>query len=136
MTDVVPALAWSPDWLDREAALRLRRRFDDGLRRSRATGSPTLVSVTTIVDGGLDPSAIVAASRRPAEPWFCLEQPDREGSALAAVGSVRTLEASGRDRFAQVSRRWRALSAAALADPADDPPGSGLVALGGFAFAP
>lgn len=35
-----------------------------------------------------------------------------------------------------LAQRWRALSASALADPAEGPPGSGLIATCGFAFAP
>jgi salicylate biosynthesis isochorismate synthase/menaquinone-specific isochorismate synthase len=46
------------------------------------------------------------------------------------------LEARGRDRFVSVSERWRAIAAGAIADEPKGPPGSGLVALGGFAFAP
>jgi salicylate biosynthesis isochorismate synthase/menaquinone-specific isochorismate synthase len=79
---------------------------------------------------------LVAASRRRGEHWFCLEQPDREGSAIAALGAVRTLEARGRGRFVSVSEGWRAITAQAIADEPKGPPGSGLVALGGFAFAP
>jgi menaquinone-specific isochorismate synthase len=76
------------------------------------------------------------AARRAGEHWFCLEQPDREGLALAALGSARVIEARGGDRFASVARRWRALAGTALADAADGPTGSGLIAVGGFAFAP
>ena len=106
------------------------------LRRARASGAPVIASRTAVLAGPHDPSAIAVASRRPGEHWFCLEQPDRHGWALAALGSVRVLEARGADRFVQVARRWRALSASAVADWSEDPPGSGLVALGGFAFAP
>ncbi|MGI8904190.1 MAG: isochorismate synthase [Solirubrobacteraceae bacterium] len=125
----------SPAWLEDAAYKRLSGRLQLALRRARATGSPTLASVTAACRLAADPSAVAAASRRPGEPWFCLEQPDRDGWALAALGCVRTLEAGGPDRFAQVSARWRALAAAALADPLVGPSGSGLVALGGFAFA-
>ena len=106
------------------------------LRRARASGAPVIASRTAVLAGPHDPSAIAVASRRPGEHWFCLEQPDRHGWALAALGSVRVLEARGADRFVQVARRWRALSASAVANWSEDPPGSGLVALGGFAFAP
>jgi salicylate biosynthesis isochorismate synthase len=123
-------------WLDASAAARLERRLDAGLRRARASGTPTLVSITTAVDGGGDPSAVVAASRRPGEPWFCFEQPDRDRAAIAALGQVRALQASGAERFAQVAAGWRALLSGALADDPAGPGGSGLVALGGFAFAP
>ena len=95
-----------------------------------------LVSVTREVSDGIDPVSLVAASRRTGEEWFCFEQPDREGYALAALGSVRTLRARGEERFAQLSRQWRALAAASVTDPVQSPAGSGLVAVGGFAFAP
>jgi isochorismate synthase len=95
-----------------------------------------LASVTTTAPADLDPIAVAALSRRPGEPWFSFEQPDREGYAVAGLGSVRVLEGRGENRFADAARRWRALSTTALADPVDGPTGSGLVALGGFAFAP
>ena len=123
-------------WLDAEGLRNLSRRLDAGLRRARAAGAPVIVSVTAPLGKMLDPVGVAAASRRRGEPWFCLEQPDREGSALAALGSVRALEAKGSDRFVAVAARWRALAASALAGPCEDPPGSGLVAVGGFGFAP
>ncbi len=76
------------------------------------------------------------ASRRPGEPWFCFEQPDRDGAAIAALGRVLAIEAEGEDRFTRVAARWRAVARDALADETDGPGGCGLVALGGFAFAP
>jgi salicylate biosynthesis isochorismate synthase/menaquinone-specific isochorismate synthase len=76
----------------------------------------------------------VAASRRDGEPWFCLEQPDRGGSAIAALGCVRALEASGATRFASISSSWRQLVSTAVADAPAGPAGAGLVAVGGFAF--
>jgi salicylate biosynthesis isochorismate synthase/menaquinone-specific isochorismate synthase len=135
MTDVAQRTSPEREWLDQQASARLHRHIDRALARARSGGAPVLVSVTSAVDPETDPTAVVAVSRRPGEPWFCLEQPDRDGSALAAVGSVRALEARGPDRFEQTARRWRALAAAAIADDADGPPGSGLVSLGGFAFA-
>jgi salicylate biosynthesis isochorismate synthase len=135
MTDVAQRTWPLAGWLDARAAQRLQRHLDAALRRARSTGAAALVSVSSAVDERVDPTAVAAASRRPGEPWFCLEQPDRDRSALAAIGSVRALEAHGPDRFKQVAKRWRALAAAAIADDADGPPGSGLIALGGFAFA-
>jgi salicylate biosynthesis isochorismate synthase len=123
-------------WLLTETIDRLERQIEAGRRRARATGTGTLVSVSTPVGRAVDPTAVVAGSRRPGDAWVCLEQPDRDGSALAALGCVRAIEASGRDRFAQVAARWRALVAGAVLDSCEGPPGSGLVALGGFAFAP
>ena len=118
-----------------EAAGLLEGRLGAALRRARAGGTPVLASSTVTLAQPLDPVAAVTASRRLGEHWFCLEQPDRDGWALAALGCVRALEASGPERFAELSRRWRSLVAAAHAGADDGPPGSGLVAVGGFAFA-
>ena len=59
---------------------------------------------------------------------------------LAALGEAVCLTATGPERFATVADRWRALAAAAVSDPPENPsePGStsgGPIALGGFAFA-
>ena len=83
------------------------------------------------IDPAVDPTAVVVASRRADEPWFCLEQPDRGSVARAALGCVAALEASGPERFRTVATRWRELAAQAVCEPDD-----GLAALGGFAFAP
>jgi len=136
MTVGAPAQSPAWAWLDAQTARRLQRRLAAALRQARATGTPALVSVTGRVDSALDPTAVAVASRRPGESWFCLEQPDRDGYAVAAIGSVRALEARGADRFEVAARRWSAVAADALADAPDGPPGSGLLALGGFAFAP
>ncbi|HET8976822.1 MAG TPA: isochorismate synthase [Solirubrobacteraceae bacterium] len=130
------ASATSTPWLDPRAQARLRRRLEAAIRRRRSSGSRVLVSVTSALGPATDPSAVVAASRRPDEPWFCFEQPDRDGAALAALGSVLAIETGGEDRFRQMAKRWRAIARDALADDADGPGGAGLVALGGFAFAP
>jgi isochorismate synthase len=135
MTQTAARAAGAP-WLSAGQVARLERRLDTGLRRARATGSSTLISVTAAVHGDTDPSAVVAASRRPGEPWFCLEQPDRDRAAVAALGQVRALEAAGPERFLQVATHWRTLLSGVLADDPAGPGGSGLVALGGFAFAP
>jgi menaquinone-specific isochorismate synthase len=116
------------------AALELR--LTAALRRARTAGTPIVVSHTLTLSGQIDPTAVASASRRRGEHWLCLEQPDRQGLALAALGCVRALEAWGPQRFTELERRWRSLVSAALADGDDGPPGSGLSAMGGFAFAP
>ena len=121
--------------LDAGSRLVLGRRLSEAVRRARESGGEAIASVTLRVDPRTDPSAVAFASRRAGEPWFCFEQPERNGSALATLGSVRTLQASGPDRFAEVAREWRRLAAGATCDPPDGPAGSGLVAVGGFAFA-
>jgi salicylate biosynthesis isochorismate synthase len=127
------APAWG--WLDADAVRRLEGRLEAALRRARSAGTPWLASVTAPVDPTVDPTALAVTSRRPGEPWFCFEQPDRDGYAVAGIGCVRALEARGAGRFSEVARRWSAASAAALSDGPDGPPGSGLVAVGGFGFA-
>ncbi len=126
----------APEWLDRDGRARLERCLETALRRARAAGAPVLGSVSRPVDAEVDPTAVVAASRRPEESWFCFEQPEHELSAVAALGAVRTLEASGAGRFADLSRRWQALVARAATDEGRGPPGAGLLAAGGFAFSP
>lgn len=106
------------------------------VRTARRRAAVIVLSVTGELGAGFDPSAIVAASRRADEPWFCFEQPDSAGSALAALGAVTAIEASGPDRFTAVARRWQECVADALTVGGDGPPGSGLAAVGGFAFAP
>jgi isochorismate synthase len=113
----------------------LRARCERAVRRARRSGKEVLAAVTLPVAPTVDPSATVFASRRQGEPWFCFEQPDRAGAALAALGCVRRLEANGPERFKQVAAAWRELAGSAEADAPDGPPGAGLVAIGGFAFA-
>jgi salicylate biosynthesis isochorismate synthase len=115
---------------------RLRARLELALQRARRSGRPTLATITCALPDGVDPAAVVCASRRDGEPWFVFEQPDRGGAALAGLGQVACLEDSGPDRFATVADRWRSLSARAVADSPGDSGGGGAVAVGGFAFTP
>jgi len=114
----------------------LVERVEAALGRARATGAPVPASLTVPVEGAPDPSAVAFASRRPHEPLFCFEQPDRGGAALAALGSALTIEASGPKRFSDVAEQWRVTAAAAAVGPAEGPAGAGLVAVGGFGFTP
>ncbi len=117
---------------------RLRKRLEQAVKRARRAGGDgggVLAAVTYAVTRDVDPSAVVFASRRGGEPWFCIEHPDRERAAVAALGCAVALEAHGPERFAAVAARWRALAASALCDGADGR-GGGLIASGGFAFAP
>ena len=120
--------------------VRLRGHLEAAIRRASVTRSGrALAAVTVALDPRTDPTAVAVASRRTGEPWFVLEQPDRERSALATLGCVQELEAHGPDRFAEIAARWRRLACDACCDAHDDrgrPRGSGPVAVGGFAFAP
>lgn len=122
---------------DRE---RLDARLQLAVKRARRSGRQTLAALTLALPAEVDPSAVVAASRRAGEPWFLLEQPERGGRVLAALGEAVHLTAAGEERFATVADRWRALAAAAVGDSPEESSdlasaGGGPVALGGFAFA-
>ncbi|HYM57400.1 MAG TPA: isochorismate synthase [Solirubrobacteraceae bacterium] len=114
----------------------LRGRCEHAVRRARAGAGEVLAGLTVRLDRDVDPSAVAFASRRAGEPWFCFEQPDRGGAALAALGAVCRIEAAGEQRFARTAAAWRRLAGGAVADAPDGPSGAGLVAVGGFAFAP
>jgi len=95
-----------------------------------------MVSVTVPVEVE-DPSAAVFASRRADDRWFCWEQPDRDGFALAALGSAHEVISRGKDRFAEVIDECSRVTRDRIAEePADLPAGAGAVWVGGFAFAP
>jgi salicylate biosynthesis isochorismate synthase/menaquinone-specific isochorismate synthase len=126
----------SPFALSESDRERLRARLELALQRARRSGRQTLATMTCRLEGDVDPVAVVCASRREGESWFVFEQPDRGGRALAALGEAVRLEDAGPERFARVADRWRALSAAAVADTPGDPDGGGPIAVGGFAFAP
>lgn len=108
--------------------------LDSALARARRRGVATLASLILPLPAGLDPSAIALASRRKEEPWFLLEQPERGGMALAALGEAASLEAQGARRFEEVGRLWRELAAGGVCW-GEGVGEAGPVALGGFAFA-
>jgi salicylate biosynthesis isochorismate synthase/menaquinone-specific isochorismate synthase len=108
---------------------RLLVAAEQAVRRARARGE-ALAAVALALPFDVDPASVAVASGRPGEPWFCFEQPDRGGAALAALGCVKALEGRGAGRFGEVADAWRALAADASGDA-----GEHLVAVGGFAFA-
>ena len=112
----------------------LGERCERAVRRARRRGREVLTAITVPLPGA-DPSAIAFASRRPGEPWFCFEQPDRAGAALAALGCAHRIAGRGPRRFERAAAAWRELAGGAEADVPDGPPGAGIVAVGGFAFA-
>jgi isochorismate synthase len=118
----------------------LERRLDAALARARRERRPVLASVSAPVPAELDLSAAVLAARREDDRWFCLEQPDRDGFALAALGTAALVEESGKDRFERAAAACRDLGRGAFVgdDGADAsaPPATGPVWVGGFAFAP
>ena len=137
----MPVREHTPDLaLGREASLRLRRHAAQAGALSRRTGDVAVASVTVAVPATLDLSAAVLAARRPADRFFCLEQPDRDGHAVCGLGTAVLVESSGPRRFVEAAARCRRVGARVIADEAGDdrgaPPGAGPVFLGGFAFAP
>jgi isochorismate synthase len=117
---------------DTERALDSLERI---LRQAAESRLRRLVSVTIPVDE-CDPGAIAFASRRADDRWFCWEQPDRVGFALAGVGSAHAVVSRGPHRFDEVGADCAEISRGRLADEPDDAPaGAGPVWVGGFAFA-
>ena len=101
-----------------------------------AGDSRRLVTVTRPI-AVADPCATVFASRRVGDRWFCWEQPDRAGFALAALGSARDVVSRGPDRFRDVARETAEIARDSLSVGLEEaPPGAGPVWAGGFAFAP
>src|SRR5215207_7638037 len=96
--------------LDPATRAKLRARLDRAVRRARRGEGEVLVGLTVRLAPGTDPSAVAFASRRAGEPWFCFEQPDRDGAALATVGRVRAIAARGAGRFTRAAAAWRALA--------------------------
>jgi menaquinone-specific isochorismate synthase len=112
--------AESPFRLDASARATLEER----LRRGG------LASVSVPVPAELDLSAAVLAARRPDDRFFCFEQPDRDGFALAGLGQAAVVEGRGSTRFSSVAARSREV---ARGIACDEP---GPVWVGGFAFSP
>jgi isochorismate synthase len=118
---------------------RFARHVATAFERARRSGRPVLASVAEALPGSdLDPLAVITTSRRDGEPWWSFEQPDRDRLAFAALGCARALDVAAADnagRFVAASAAWHAALEDAAADPPDGPPGAGLGAVGGFAFA-
>jgi salicylate biosynthesis isochorismate synthase len=118
------------------AATELLDAVEELIAEASAGGSRTLVSATVEVEP-LDPSAIAFASRLASDRWFCWEQPDRDGFAIAGVGSAWEIVSRGADRFTDLERGCAEVSRARLSsEPPDLPSGAGPVWVGGMAFAP
>ena len=107
--------------------------LSESLERAASRRRRTLVSATVPVEG-IDPCAVIFASRLASDRWFCWEQPDR-GFALAALGVVDEATSRGGARFDDVARAC--LGGDAISDePSGLPAGAGAVWVGGFAFDP
>ena len=141
MPAATTAAAWLPLALDPPARALLTRRVDTALRRARAEQRRVIASVTVPVPARIDVSACVLSSRAASDRFYCLEQPERDGFALATLGEAARVESRGPGRFADTLARCRAVGAGAVSgavggDDARRPPATGPVWVGGFAFAP
>jgi isochorismate synthase len=129
----------TPFALHRPARERLEDRAARAIRLARTEGGRSIAAVTVPLPADLDLSAAVLAARRPGDRFFCLEQPERGGLVLAALGVAAFVEARGAARFTEAAERARQLGQRTFADdPAEDPsrpPAAGPVFVGGFAFA-
>jgi isochorismate synthase len=135
LTESTKNTSSSPFALSERDRERLLKRLQLAIKRARRSCEQTLATIGLALPPEVDPSAVVCASRRAGEAWFVFEQPDRQRAALATLGEVAHLSASGTNRFVDLAERWRCLSGAAVTDP-PEAPGVGPVAVGGFAFAP
>ena len=102
---------------------RLERRVDgrcDRARRERRAGARR--ASPCAVAGRARPRRPPCSRRAaPDDRFFCFEQPDRDGFALAGLGAAAALEARGRRPLPRASRRARATSAGARS-PTTPPP--------------
>lgn len=125
--------------LDRDVEA-LRRRVGKAVKLARRRRVRAVAAVTIAVPNEIDVSAVVLGARRSDDRFFCFEQPDRDGFALAGLGAATVLEASGADRFRDVALAARELGGRTfvgdLADDPQRPTAAGPVFVGGFAFAP
>ena len=113
----------------------LMRRIEAAVAAAGRAGRPVLASIT-VAAPGVDPAPAAFASRRAGDRWFCFEQPDRDGFALAGIGVAARVQARGAARFAEAARACRELARdAACGDLGGLPAGAGPVFTGGFAFA-
>jgi isochorismate synthase len=130
--------AQSPFALGADARALLAERVERAAERARRHQAPALAAVTVPLPADLDLSAAVLRARRAGDRFFCFEQPDRDGFALAGLGCAVGLEAHGPARFREVAVRARDLGRGAFVDdPARDPErpaAAGPVFVGGFAF--
>ncbi|MGZ5347728.1 MAG: hypothetical protein ACXWGV_09025, partial [Solirubrobacterales bacterium] len=87
--------------------------FEDALGRA-ADSQRTLVTATTEVEIA-DPTAAVFASRLAVDRWFCWEQPDRDGFALAGAGSAHEAISRGPRRFSDLVEECSAVTRGRIA---------------------
>ena len=117
-----------------DAAQELLDRVGRLAEHARETGERRLITVTREIDP-VDPTAVAFASRRADDRWFCWEEPDRDGLAIAGIGSAHEVVSRGDGRSADLIADTTAIMLRRLADePANMPTGAGPLWSGGMAF--
>ena len=107
--------------------------LDEALESAVRRKGRTLTSVTVPVDCA-DPVAVVFASRRASQKWFCWDQPDR-GVVIAALGEVTSVLSRGPNRFREVAAECAHISGEAVVRSiGPDNALTGPTWVGGFAF--
>lgn len=122
--------------LDGAALERLRTRAGRACARQR--GEPLLISASCAISAPASLGNLLRGAHIASEPWALIEQPERGQRGLLALGAAATVPI-GDDagtRFKSLAGRWHELASTALADSPGGIPGSGLVLIGGAAFAP
>jgi isochorismate synthase len=112
--------AQNPFALGVDALAQLDERIRRALRFARREVGPAFAAVTAPVPAELDLTAAVMAARRPRDRWFAMEQPDRDGFALAALGEAARIEASASGADASSGKRFVTAGGDRFADRAGD----------------
>jgi salicylate biosynthesis isochorismate synthase len=102
----------------------------------QAAGGPRRLISVTRPSHFADPSAAVFAARRADDRYFCWEEPDRGGFAIATLGASHAVVSRGTRRLENLRDDSIAFASRRLADePAALPAGAGPLWVGGMAFA-
>ncbi len=122
--------------LDTPALDRLRQRVQRAA--SRRKGDGVLVSATARVPVPDSLGDLLRGASLAGAPWALIEQPDRGGRGILALGAATTIPVGAQpgQRFRALAERWHQLGRTAAADPAGGIPGAGLILIGGAAFSP
>jgi len=111
----------------------IRDLLGEAIETAHSASRKRVASVSVEVECS-DPVALVFASRRANESWFCWQQPDRD-FALAALGEAHAVVSRGSDRFREVAAECAHLSGdAVLRGDRDSGDRTGPTWTGGFAF--
>ena len=130
------ASAPSPFSLAPDDRSRLEQRIAAALALARRDQKRAVAAVTVPVPAELDPAGVVLAARRAEDRFFCFEQPDRDGFALAGLGTVVEIAERFAGAAAEATEAGRRVVAGDSASDPEAPASAGPGFVGGFAFSP